>query len=196
MFDDHEFEWGEHNTEHITRHGVQPWEAEDAVVDDGRARQGTRWSNWQDRGRSHVGRDRRARGASESDTACGYSSRCHRQREEDISEEKPMSEREKMVPLRDPSEVPENMSEAEEAEFWSTHEITEEYLEKSEPPPEGILPPARRSRSRPLGVRFDDEMIQRLKAVAEKKHKGYQTLLKEFVAERLYEEEKREGMLR
>jgi hypothetical protein len=28
------------------------------------------------------------------------------------------------------------------------------------------------------------------------KNKGYQTLLKEFVVERLYEEEKREGILR
>jgi hypothetical protein len=32
--------------------------------------------------------------------------------------------------------------------------------------------------------------------VARKKHKGYQTMLKEFVVERLYEEEKREGMLK
>jgi hypothetical protein len=31
--------------------------------------------------------------------------------------------------------------------------------------------------------------------LAAKKHKGYQTLLKEFVVERRYEEEKREGLL-
>lgn len=108
-----------------------------------------------------------------------------------------MSEREqKMIPLRDPSEIPEDMSEEEEAEFWDTHEITEEYLQKAGPMPEGVLPPAtRRPRSKPLSVRFDDETVHRLKAVAEKKHKGYQTLLKEFVTERLYEEEKREGLL-
>lgn len=108
-----------------------------------------------------------------------------------------MSERaRRMVPLRDPSEIPEDMSEEEEAEFWDTHEITEEYLEKMGPPPEGVLPPAtRQPRSRPLSVRFDEETIQRLRTVAEKKHKGYQTLLKEFVTERLYEEEKREGLL-
>jgi predicted DNA-binding protein len=46
-----------------------------------------------------------------------------------------------------------------------------------------------------LSVRFDDETIRRLKAVSEKKNKGYQTLLKEFVTERLYEEGKREGLL-
>ncbi len=37
--------------------------------------------------------------------------------------------------------------------------------------------------------------LARLKRLARKRHKGYQTLLKEFVIERLYEEEKREGLL-
>jgi hypothetical protein len=32
--------------------------------------------------------------------------------------------------------------------------------------------------------------------VAKSKNKGYQTLLKEFVVERLYEEENREGIIR
>lgn len=44
-------------------------------------------------------------------------------------------------------------------------------------------------------MRFDADTIVRLQALAAKKHKGYQTLLKEFVAERLYEEEKREGIV-
>jgi predicted transcriptional regulator len=44
-------------------------------------------------------------------------------------------------------------------------------------------------------VRFDDSTVRRLKVLAERRHKGYQTLLKEFVAERLYEEEKREGLV-
>jgi hypothetical protein len=44
-------------------------------------------------------------------------------------------------------------------------------------------------------VRFDQGTLFRLKALARKRHKGYQTLLKEFVMERLYEEEKREGIV-
>ena len=44
-------------------------------------------------------------------------------------------------------------------------------------------------------MRFDDSTLQRLKALAARRHKGYQTLLKEFVMERLYEEEKREGLV-
>jgi hypothetical protein len=109
-----------------------------------------------------------------------------------------MSEK-KLIPLRAPEEVPEGMSEGEAREFWETHEITEEYLEKAGAPPEGVLPPAgepRRPRAKPIGVRFDDDVIRRLKALADRKSKGYQTLLKEFVIERLYEEEKREGLVK
>lgn len=52
-----------------------------------------------------------------------------------------------------------------------------------------------RSRTRPVAVRFDEDVISRLKALARARGKGYQTMLKEFVVERLYEEEKREGVI-
>ena len=45
------------------------------------------------------------------------------------------------------------------------------------------------------GARLDSDILRRLKALAAKKRKGYQSLLKEFVVERLYEEEKREGLI-
>lgn len=105
-----------------------------------------------------------------------------------------MEDRE-LIPLRDPSEIPANMTEAEEREFWDTHEITEEFLEKAGPVPEHELPTPR-PRTRPVSLRLDDDVLSRLKDMARKKNKGYQTLLKEFVVERLYEEEKREGVLK
>src|ERR1700735_3231536 len=50
--------------------------------------------------------------------------------------------------------------------------------------------PARaRGRTTPIAVRFDEFTIKRLKGLAERRNTGYQTLLKEFVMERLYEEE-------
>jgi hypothetical protein len=56
--------------------------------------------------------------------------------------------------------------------------------------------PARvRGRTTPIAVRFDEFTIKRLKGLAERRNTGYQTLLKEFVVERLYEEEKREGII-
>jgi predicted DNA binding CopG/RHH family protein len=56
--------------------------------------------------------------------------------------------------------------------------------------------PARaRGRTTPIAVRFDEFTIKRLKQLAARRNTGYQTLLKEFVIERLYEEEKREGIV-
>jgi hypothetical protein len=91
-------------------------------------------------------------------------------------------------------EVPDFQSEAEEAEFWATHGLGPELLDAMRPVPEGELPPPR-PRTRPVAIRFDDMTLGRLKAIATRRHKGYQTLLKEFVMERLYEEEKREGVI-
>ncbi|MGH2911737.1 MAG: hypothetical protein ACRDJ3_04600 [Solirubrobacteraceae bacterium] len=56
-------------------------------------------------------------------------------------------------------------------------------------------PPRARGRTTPVAVRFDEFTIKRLKDLAASRNTGYQTLLKEFVVERLYEEEKRERIL-
>lgn len=53
----------------------------------------------------------------------------------------------------------------------------------------------RPGRTTPIAVRFDQFTLKRLKTLAALHNKGYQTLLKEFVVERLYEEEKREGII-
>src|SRR5690606_28336780 len=88
-------------------------------------------------------------------------------------------------------DVPEFETEAEEAEFWSTHGFGTGTLNEIE---DDDLPPPR-PRTKPISLRLDENTLSRLKAVAKTKHKGYQTLLKEFVIERLYEEEKREGLV-
>jgi hypothetical protein len=99
-------------------------------------------------------------------------------------------------------EVPAFADENEEAEFWATHDLGKRLLDQMQPVPlngGGVLPPARAplasSRTRPISVRLDDDVLQRLKVLAARKNKGYQSLLKEFVVERLYEEEKREGIV-
>ncbi len=56
-------------------------------------------------------------------------------------------------------------------------------------------PPRQRGRTTPIAVRFDEYTIKRLKDLAARRNTGYQTLLKEFVVERLYEEEKRERII-
>ena len=96
--------------------------------------------------------------------------------------------------LQSMDDVPIFATEAEEAEFWDTHDLSDELTMRMQPIPEEVLPPAR-PRTTSIAVRFDDDTLRRVKRLASIKNKGYQTLLKEFVAERLYEEEKREGLI-
>jgi hypothetical protein len=56
---------------------------------------------------------------------------------------------------------------------------------------DGVRP----GRTTPIAIRFDQFTLKRLKALAAVRNTGYQTLLKQFVVERLYEEEKREGII-
>ena len=101
----------------------------------------------------------------------------------------------KLIPVNTRDEIPAFKNEAEEADFWGTHSFGPKLLAEMKPIPDGLLPPPREDRTKPIAIRFDQDVIKRLKVVASHKHKGYQTLLKEFVLERLYEEEKREKLL-
>jgi hypothetical protein len=53
----------------------------------------------------------------------------------------------------------------------------------------------RPGRTTSIALRLDRFTLERLKALAALRNTGYQTLLKEFVIERLYEEEKRAGII-
>lgn len=72
-------------------------------------------------------------------------------------------------------------------EFFAAEERREKALRMQD-----VVRP---SRTTPIAIRFDQFTLQRLKALAAIRNTGYQTLLKEFVIERLYEEEKREGII-
>ena len=97
-----------------------------------------------------------------------------------------------MTSIHSMDEIPMFASEDEEHRFWQTHELTDELWDTLPAVPEDELP---RPRTKPVPVRFDEDVLRRLKALAAKRHIGYQTLLKQFVVERLYEEEKREGLV-
>ncbi len=97
-----------------------------------------------------------------------------------------------MKPINNLKDIPADLSDEEQIMFLETHGVSEEFLEKAEEALEDERP---RPRTRPINVRFDDFTLNRLKEMAERRNVGYQTLLKTFVLERLYEEEKREGAL-
>ncbi len=93
------------------------------------------------------------------------------------------------------SQIPKNMTDDEEAEFWATHQMTEEFLQQATVNENDDDLPPKRTEAKTITIRIDLDTIERLQKMAELKHKGYQTLLKQFVIERLYEEEKRSGVV-
>jgi CopG antitoxin of type II toxin-antitoxin system len=91
-------------------------------------------------------------------------------------------------------DIPRFESEADEAAYWSTHSPSEEMMDQAEPIPDDELPPPRKA-TYPVSLRLDNDILHRLRVLAAQKHTRYQTLLKTFVIERLYEEEQREGLV-
>lgn len=106
---------------------------------------------------------------------------------------KPGSEVGEYIEVHSEDEIPEFASEAEEAEFWSTHSLGDEMLREL-PPDDPLLPPPR-PRATPVSLRVEQDVLTRTKKLARRRHVGYQTLMKQFIAERLYEEEKRDGII-
>ncbi|MFC7677538.1 CopG family antitoxin [Paenibacillus sp. GCM10028914] len=93
----------------------------------------------------------------------------------------------KIITSRD--QIPEHMSDAEAAEFWSYHTLSDELLEASIIEEEDHDLPKRKSAT--ISIRLDGDLLQRIRTLAKQRNKGYQTLIKEFLIERTYEEEKK-----
>lgn len=99
-----------------------------------------------------------------------------------------------MKKLHSPAEIPAFASEGEEAEFWSTHQLAEDYPMNLtvDPDLEAALPPRRsRESTRAISIKMEMDLLERIRDLAERKHIPYQTLIKQFLGERVYEEEKR-----
>lgn len=104
-------------------------------------------------------------------------------------------------------DIPEFASEEEYANFWETHTPGPALFEAAKNNPESwellnrIAPRTRPRQPRQpkdthiTTLRLDGDTEQRLKHLAALKKIPYQTLLKQFVNERLYEEEKRMGVV-
>jgi predicted DNA binding CopG/RHH family protein len=84
-------------------------------------------------------------------------------------------------------QIPMDMTDEEAADFWATHTMSEELLEASTT--EDDLP-RRNSRTKTISIRLEHDLLERIQEVAAQKHMGYQTLMKQFLIERVYEEER------
>lgn len=80
------------------------------------------------------------------------------------------------------NEVPSFADEAEEAAFWQTHEL-DAYLIKG-----SVFPESKESTT--VSLRFDPRMLSRIKRVARGRYINYQSMIKQWLAERLEDEMK------
>ena len=87
--------------------------------------------------------------------------------------------------LRSWSEVPEFDSQGAEAEFWLRHGLDPKLMNAS------ILKGDARE-SATVTLRFDPRLLARIKRVARSRYLNYQSMIKQWLAERV-EEEKDEG---
>ncbi len=79
------------------------------------------------------------------------------------------------------SEIPEFEDEAAEAQFWETHELDGRLMATS-------VHEADSRESTTITLRFDPRMLSRIKRIARSRFLNYQSMMKQWLAERLEEE--------
>lgn len=80
------------------------------------------------------------------------------------------------------AKLPKFTSEAEEAEFWDTHDSTD-FLDETEPVQTRFVD--RRPPKQQISIRLEPSTIEEIKKVASGKGIGYQTLIRMWVLEQL-----------
>jgi predicted DNA binding CopG/RHH family protein len=93
---------------------------------------------------------------------------------------------------------PQTMTESEVQNFWQTHQVGKGLITSSfEPDLKAKLQKARDERkSRNITLNLNEGLEQRLRYLADMEGVGYQTLIKQFVLERTYQEEVRRGIVK
>ena len=87
--------------------------------------------------------------------------------------------------MRKLKKIPRFKSDAEEVEFWATHDSTE-YLDYSKA--KRIIFPNLKPSTRTISIRLPESLIEHLKVLANKRDVPYQSLLKMFLSEKVAEE--------
>lgn len=109
-----------------------------------------------------------------------------------------MKKAKSLIEINSKNQIPQFTNETEEREFWQTHGFGPGLtVSNSEDAPFALpLTKPRPASTKATSIRLGNDLERRLKLVANKKGMPYQTLLKEFVIERTYEEEKRLGLIK
>jgi len=80
------------------------------------------------------------------------------------------------------SEIPKFDSEQEEAEFWAHHGLDAQLMNSS------LLKTDGRNESTTVTLRFDPRMLARIKRLARSRYLNYQSMIKQWLSERLEKE--------
>ncbi len=83
------------------------------------------------------------------------------------------------------SAIPDFADEAEEARFWESHEIDGRLMASS-------LHEADARESTTITLRFDPRMLSRIKRLARSRFLNYQSMIKQWLAERMEEENRKQ----
>ena len=83
-------------------------------------------------------------------------------------------------------EIPEFADDKEEADFWADHSIDPRLMNAS------IHRPNVRE-STTITLRFDPQMLSRIKRIARTRYLNYQSMIKQWLSERLEDEVSRRG---
>ena len=81
------------------------------------------------------------------------------------------------------ADIPDFQNEEQEAEFWSAHQL-DPYLIK------GSLHNPDSRESTTVTLRFDPRMLSRIKRIARGRYLNYQSMLKQWLAERIEQEQR------
>lgn len=91
--------------------------------------------------------------------------------------------------IDDLADIPAFDNEAEEADYWATHQLSPALLQGMRSPTNEEAPRPRRTRA--ISLRVDEGLLERIQALAAKAGRPYQSLLKDYLAERVELEERR-----
>jgi predicted DNA binding CopG/RHH family protein len=90
-----------------------------------------------------------------------------------------------MIKISDWSQIPELPDERAEAEFWAAHQLEIRLMNSALQRPD-----VRESTT--ITLRFDPRMLARIKRLARSRYLNYQSMIKQWLSERL-EQENRQG---
>ena len=91
-----------------------------------------------------------------------------------------------MNTILDWNDVPDFETDEEEHEFWSGHSLNPRLINASVHAPDS-------KESTTITLRFDPRMLSRIKRIARSRFLNYQSMMKQWLAERMEEEMRRSG---